>query len=345
MPLTVRPAALEVDRPAVIDLLARNLNPAYDAARFDWLYSRNPAGRGRLWVAVDTTTGEIIGTAAAFPRRFTVSGREACCWVLGDFCVSGRYRTLGPALALQRACLALAAETGTAFCYDFPSRAMMTVYQRLRIAPVGQMRRLVKAVRMDWRSTRVTSLPRLARGIASIVQRIVASSRGPRKPVDLAIALHKGPCGEEFSRLWEAETVNYGVCLKRTPDYLNWRYRENPTARHEILAARRRDRLVGYAAFTAEGESALLVDLFGSQDDDVLPALAQAVSDLARQRGCASLSVSLLDSHAWTGMFRRLGFVPREASPLIVSSVPAATGHTLLPVPAGVFLMSGDRDS
>jgi hypothetical protein len=196
---------------------------------------------------------------------------------------------------------------------------------------------------VDWRSAR---LPHLARGIASLAPRILSAARGRyRQPIDVVIAPHHGPCGEEFSRLWEAEAVNYGVCLERTPDYLNWRYRENPTAHHEILTARRQDRLVGYAVFTAQGQSALLVDLFGSQDEDILPALAQAVSDLARRRGCTSLSVSLLDSHPWTGMFRKLGFVPRESSPLIVSSVPDATGHALLSVPADLFFMSGDRDS
>lgn len=67
MAIAIRPGTLEADRLSVIGLLARHLNPAYDAARFDWLYTKNPAGPGRFWIAFDAATGEAVGTAAAFP--------------------------------------------------------------------------------------------------------------------------------------------------------------------------------------------------------------------------------------------------------------------------------------
>lgn len=346
MPVTVRPASLESDRDAVIGLLARHLNPAYDATRFEWLYTRNPEGKGRLWVALDTGTGEIVGSAAAFPRRVTVGGREAGCWVLGDFCVNERYRALGPALTLQRACLALADEAGIAFCYDFPSRAMMTVYRRLRVSPIGQMRRLVKTVKVDWRLGRLIRLPALRRTVALAGQRLLASThRRVKKPAELVVALQQEPCDEAFTRLWEAEAGGYDVCLKRTAAYLNWRYRENPIARHEILTARVGDRLLGYAVFTTVGESAVLVDLFGSRDTNTLQVLTQEVADLVRRRGCVNLSVSLVDSHRWTGMFRQLGFMPREADPVILSWSPDRAASAFPPVADRLFFMSGDRDS
>ena len=72
MAIAIRPGTLECDRLPAIGLLARHLNPAYDTARFDWLHTQNPAGPGRFWMAVDSDTGESVGTAAAFPRLFSV---------------------------------------------------------------------------------------------------------------------------------------------------------------------------------------------------------------------------------------------------------------------------------
>lgn len=344
MTVIVRPGVFETDRHEVVDLLTKHLNPDYDEARFDWLHRRNPAGSGRLWIAEDTTTGEVVGTAAAFPRGFSVEGRDALCWVLGDFCVSDRYRALGPALKLQRLCLGLAEDAGT-FCYDFPSHAMMPVYARLRIAPAGQMRRFVKVLRVDGKFTESMGRSLVARGVGWAVNRFLAVAARPRRlPSGLAIAVHEGPCGAEFSLLAEQESASYGVCLKRTAAHLNWRYLDNPLAHHRVLTARRHGRLVAYTIFTVDRDTATLVDLFGAQDETVLAALVQAAATVARHAGCGRLNVTLLESHAWVRLFHGLGFVPRECSPLVVSRSPelcVTTGGG----PGRLFVMSGDRDS
>lgn len=344
MAIAIRPGTLECDRLSAIGLLARHLNPAYDTARFDWLHTQNPAGPGRFWMAVDSETGESVGTAAAFPRLFTVEGREELGWVLGDFCVSDRHRSLGPALKLQRSCLQLAADSGTPFWYDFPSRAMMTVYQRLRIAPRGQMRRLVKLLRVEHKLAALTGLPRVARGIGRLLDGFRALRPGlPTTFRGLLLDLHSSRFGEEFSHLAERESASYGMCLKRSAAYLNWRYLDNPTASHEVVIARRQGRLMGYAVFTCDGTGATLVDLFGSQERRVLAGLVRAASAVARHRGGASLSVSLPDSHPWVGLFRRLGFARREASPFVLRTTPGSRVDTV--IDSGLLLMSGDRDS
>lgn len=345
MTIAIRPGTLEIDRLPAVGLLARHLNPAYDMARFDWLHTRNPAGPGRFWIAFDSATGETVGTAAAFPRLFAVGGREERGWVLGDFCVSDRYRSLGPALKLQRSCLELAADSDTPFCYDFPSRSMMTVYHRLRIAPRGEMRRLVKLLSVRRKLTAITGWPRLAGAFARVLDVVLALRPRVRAVPGLTLDLHVGPCGEEFSDLAEMESASYGICLKRSAAYLNWRYRENPTGHYEILTARREGRLVGYAVFTLDGGSAMLADLFGVQDEAMLAALVRAVSATARQRGCASLGVALFDSHPWVAMFRELGFARREASPFVLSASPDSTVNRAMHTEGGLFLMSGDRDS
>jgi hypothetical protein len=149
MSLVIRPAHLESDQELLVDTLVCHLNPLYDSVRFNWLYKNNPHGPARVWIMSDTTNGAVVGMAGAFPRRVYIGRREATCWVLGDFCIHERYRILGPALQLQRACLADIHPETIAFSYDFPSASMLAVYKRLRIDPLGNMCRFAKLLRID----------------------------------------------------------------------------------------------------------------------------------------------------------------------------------------------------
>jgi hypothetical protein len=341
--VAIRPGTLELDRLPAIGLLARHLNPSYDTARFDWLHTRNPAGPGRFWMAVDSATGETVGTAAAFPRLLSVAGREERGWVLGDFCVSDQHRSLGPALKLQRSCLDLAADAATPFCYDFPSQSMMTVYRRLRIAPRSQMRRMVKLLRVDLRLGGFAGLAHVSRVVAQIVDLVLGFRT--RVPAGLSMDLHQGPYGEEFSQLASAQSASYGICVNRSAAYLNWRYRENPTTCYETLTARQHGRLVAYGVFSVDGARATLADLFGANDQRILGALVGAITATVRQRGCGSLNVFVLDAHPWTAMFRRLGFLRRETSPFVFSVRPGSELERVTTTPESLFMMSGDRDS
>ncbi|HKW94423.1 MAG TPA: hypothetical protein VJX92_21240 [Methylomirabilota bacterium] len=346
MPVVIRPGNGAADQASAITLFSRHLNPAYDTERFDWLYRRNPAGSGRLWIAEDSGTGEIVGTAGAFPRLFSIDGEDVQGWTLGDFCVAERYRALGPALKLQRACLAPEPGAIDTFRYDFPSDAMMTVYRRLGIAPVGQLRRFVKLLRVDRALERVTPWPVLNLPIQGALNALLRLHDLPtRRPRGVALAIHDGPFGEEFSRLFDAQRAQYGICAKRTAEFLEWRYGQNPVEAHSTLTARRLGRLIGYAVFTRRGDAAAISDLFGVPEPEVLRGLVRRVAAIARERGDTNLSMSILDTHPWAEMLRGLGFVAREGHPLIwcvgESADRRATDRKL---DHGLF-MSGDRDS
>ena len=105
MSIEIRQAELEQDRQSIFNTLVRYLSPNLSEQRFDWLYERNPERKAIVWLAVDKNTQEVVGSAAAFPRAMVLGGEREMGWVLGDFCIDSHYRSLGPALQLQRACL------------------------------------------------------------------------------------------------------------------------------------------------------------------------------------------------------------------------------------------------
>src|SRR5262245_27702778 len=196
----VRSGDVDADRAGAIEMFKRHLNPRYDAARFDWMYRRNPHGLGRMWVATDAGDGSMAGVAGAFPRRVYVAGKVVLAWVLGDFCVSDRHRSIGPALSLQRACLAAASAGTIPFCYDFPSTGMIAVYRRMGIRPLGQMVRLRRILRVDGPVGRLVRAPAVLTRTVGSLANVLLARRMLRTPAsDLTVALLEGSFGDEFS--------------------------------------------------------------------------------------------------------------------------------------------------
>jgi hypothetical protein len=294
----------------------------------------------------DTTNGAVVGMAGAFPRRVYIGMREAICWVLGDFCIHEHYRILGPALQLQRACLADMHPETIAFSYDFPSTSMLAVYKRLRIDPLGNICRFAKPLRIDRKIeelVRIVPLVGLMKWVGNLA--LALQGRRQRDTGELTIVLHEGWCGEEFSVLARDVGWQYGVCVQRSAEYLNWRYVANPLVRCEILTARRNGVLVAYAVFTQSGEDAMVMDLFGVQDRQVISALVESLIRFLRKRCVITLSAPLFESHPWMTLFQRLGFRARETSPVVIYTSPGASQEGSSLQGMDWFFMYGDRDS
>ena len=347
MSIVIRQADLQRDRELLIEMLHRYLAPQLSAERFDWLYSKNPYGLARAWIAVDTSSEDVVGVASAFPRIFYVGDREELSFVFGDFCVHDQYRSLGPALQLQRACLTVVEEESASFCYDFPSLRMMAIYQRLGIPPSEQMVRLTKPLRVDRKVQDLLRSPVLSRGARVIGNAALALWDFHRKmreaPID--ITLHSGLCGEEFSALARETRAYHGACIKRTAAYLNWRYLANPFARYEMITARTGKTLLAYAIFAQEGGDGLLVDLFGREESAFLFTLVMKVSMLLRNRGASAVNVALVDSHPWLTFFQQAGFKVREGKPIVIYTPPNPRMLPSFGEKQKWLLLHGDRDS
>jgi len=345
MSVDVHIADLSRDRDAIIDALYRFLIPSADDKRFQCLYENNPQGHTRAWLAVGKGNSSIVGAAAAFPRRFYLGSAEIVAWVLGDFCLDAQYRSLGPALQLQRACLSVLENSQGAFCYDFPSASMVAVYKRLGFRVTGKMLRLAKPLRVD-RKVKEMIQNRAAQRAAASVGNVLLKIMSPRAKADgaLEIAIQQSPCGEEFTALAQEQRGKWGICLARSAAYLNWRYVENPLAHHEIITARRNGRLVDYIVWTQAGEDATIVDLFGEKDTRTMRRLIAEVVNLAHQHGVITLSVCMNEFYPWRFLFSEMGFRLRDSAPVVI--IPSKTfQHKIDPQLTGWYLMQGDRDS
>jgi GNAT superfamily N-acetyltransferase len=340
--IVIREGDVHADGERISRALKEHLTPLADQARFEWLYQRNPHGQVRVWLALDGNE-EIIGTAAAFPRALHIAGRQAEGWVFGDFCVSDSHRSLGPAIALQRALLDGAGSSGVPICYDFPSTAMTAVYKRLKIEPAARMIRMAKLLRVDRKVGERVGNEVIAAALSSLGNFVLRAAAG-RAAADqgIEISLLEERCGSEFDILAANGATRRGVCVQRSAHYLNWRYLDNPYKDHRLLVARRDDVLGGFAVLSSRERDGEIVDIFG-EDETVVGRLIDEAAELFRRHGAITVSAELIETHPWTELLKKRGFYPRESKPFIVYA--PASSDPLPPQQDAWFITAGDRDS
>src|SRR5690348_566363 len=343
MPVEIRRVSPESQRAVLIDLFRRYLNPDFDEIRFDWLYMRNPCGTVSVWVARDPAKDAVVGAAAAFPRRFFLRGQERLGLVLGDFCLAEQYRSAGPALQLQRACLQAVAPPHD-FCYDFPSPSMLAIYKRLGIQQTSSIVRWARPLRSESRLRSVVRSRTAAKVLARVGDAVLAGRGWKGKESHCDIELHAGPCDEEFTRLEEVLKCASGITAERKLDYLNWRYLGNAGSAHVILKARIRGGLAGYAVLRSDAKNTRIVDLVSAEDPGVISRLLGAAAEFSRRQGAETISLVVAQGHPWNAVFRRAGFRERESSPLVVV---ARADADVAPsdFQSRCYFTEGDRDS
>jgi hypothetical protein len=271
-------------------------------------------------------------------------GREITGLVLGDFCIDEKYRSLGPSLQLQRACIGAVEEEPFEFFYDFPSLSMMAIYNRLGIRQTARLVRLAMPLRAERKLESLVRSRTAARVLSAATNAALARRGWKGSSCGCTFSLQKGPCGEEFSILDSELRSQPGIRAVHTAEFLNWRYRENPLARHEIIAARRAQKLTGYVVFTLDVESPCIVDLCCLEEPALIASLLAAAVDHVRRLGAETVSLNAGESHPWRNIFKRAGFRTREFSPVVVRAR-GTTGISEMDFHSDWRLMRGDRDS
>lgn len=346
--IRVRGADPEADRDRILAVLGRNLPPAAVRDRYEWLYLDNPCGRASVWLAEDMKTGEAVGTSAGHPKRVWVNGALERSLNLSDFAIDRAYRSLGPALALLRATLAPMGRGDFAFSYDHPSEAMLALYRYMGGQAISRSQRWVYPLRVTpflqrwwgdaWKA-------RLLGGAADAALQAWDALRPKRRGVK--VELLSGDVGAPFDRLDEELAGDAKVRLARSASYLSWRYLKSAPHKHEILCARRGERLAGYLVFRpAAADAIAVIDLVAPRAPEVRAALMGALVKLGRARGKSALWANVLTGSPAARVFPALGFRPRESGAGVVIYSPKVAKETsdTLQNPTHWWTLEGDQD-
>jgi len=346
MRIEIRQADLVADRPIVLDLVRKNLTEDATVERYEWLYRRNPDGAGKAWIASDGATGEPIGIASAYPRLMQVQGEEVTCWNLGEFAVNSSHRSLGPALLLQKASLGPILEGRVAFSYDNPNTCFLAVYRRLGIPVTAHVARYLKPLRVDrrvarWIRSRLIARPLSALGNGLLRLGDVALRAGRR----FEIRHHESPFDAGFTRLHERVSRRFPVCGGRRAEYLNWRYRENPLRRSQVLTAWRGGEMRGYVVFHHHLIDGYIEDLSGEEIPGLARELLAATVGRLRRAGALTVSAWALEGSPLVASLRGAGFFQMKGYPLVVCTKPGGPFDGLVTDAGKWFVTRGDQDT
>jgi len=314
--IEIQPADIVADAGLLVESLRTHLTARSDMQRHAWLYRQNPHGQALAWIARDTTKQLVVGSGAIIPRRMWYQGAPQMACVMADFWVHPDYRTLGPAVKLQRACVAGAHALGFGFC-DMPQASMPAVYRRLGLSGDKVLVRSTKLLSVDHHLARLCGSRRLGSWLARPLNAALRlydrrPSPGGRCDIDRS----DEPFGPEYTRLARDCAGQYAICVHRDAQYLQWRYRSHYFLRHQVYTARRSGVLQAYLVVADVGGNAQIMDLFGTPDRGViLDLLLGAAAGL--RRDYPALYATLSGTHPLATMLAAAGFVSRARLPLV----------------------------
>jgi hypothetical protein len=335
--IVIRQANLENELGEVADTVNASFARALPLDRFRWLYQANPDGQATAWVAVDGSSGQIVGTTAVCPRRIRIggTGRNVLAWNCCDFSIRSRYRTMGAAIKLRRAARAAIDAGDSQFLYAHPNDRMLVIHLQVGHRPLGRMVRHAKLLRT---SSGVRPIDRAA----SVALRLVGTGLWRRSKHDTQLVNEWPLAG--LDSLFEDASRRLGTAVVRDSRYLDWRFRQNPLEHTELIVARGGERMSGYLIFTMKHGVGVVKDWL-AVDTSAVDALFQALIAEMRHRDAPSISVTALESHRDLPRLTALGFLRRpDSTTAVVYTNPDLADSKMVTNPDAWYMTLGDRD-
>jgi len=304
------------DLPTVAELRREILDEGvaplpHEAARAEWLYSKNPAGPAEI-LGLRERGGPWVGMVAIIPRQIWIDGTEHAGAYLCDFYVHPNHRSLLPALTLQKAARQHLADLGR-LNYTIPNERSLPIFRRLGADQTLLRHRWARPIRTKIFLERRDS--KIAVGIAPALDAALFA-------LDLLLSFGAPALqaqwletfDERFDDLWTASTKT-GLCIgERSARYLRWRFQDEPGHINKTvgLVDRRSGRLQGYVT----GE---LIDQEFAIRDCLTAALTGRRAGIwshallaIRALGAAGASIRLAGSEPVTQAISRAGFRRRD---------------------------------
>jgi hypothetical protein len=336
---------------SLCNLWSRNLGTicSEPQRRLEWFYLENPAGPGvvHLLEADGETTGPVgcIGIGA---RTYVCDGRTITVALFGDFVVDRRYRSLGPAIMLQRAARSCAQERFP-LSLGYPNLKALPTFLRLGFRNLGRLIRYSVPLRHGTYVQRYLSEP--AASVAGVLLDSVAMMRAMPGLLATRVAFeleNLAAPDARFDALWRCAQGRFACVAERTSSFLHWRFLRKPgpgSCRFWTLTRRGSRAVSAYAVVEAAGRNAHLRDLFGASPGDIA-ALLDCLLPALRSSGYVSASFACLGPPWLTEVLTKRRFVARDQQTVVIDwgNEPPVPPERLLDCSAW-FLTQADEDA
>lgn len=342
--LVVR-ADLAQDRGTILKFWHNNHQKPLDR-KFQWIYEGNPHGRALVWLIKHGPSGDCVGMVSVFPRKLWVGGRTVLAGVMGDFLIHEGHRTAGPAVMLMRNVRTAVPAAGIDLLYGFPNKTAEPILKRAGFQRLGGLTRLTRVLKT--RSLlKKRGLPDM---VAAMVSPIADAALRLGPSFRAGNARLEGDCrevrqfDERYSEAWKSART--GVAVERSPEYLTWKYLEDPDDTNRVCAVfgSSDQRVEGYLVSRQDENSVEIREIVG-ESGRARSSLIAGLTRHAQTLNADTIVVTLLDNVPFVRAMERLGFRrrPREGSVYWYGA--DAASFDGIGDSARWFLMLGDQDT
>jgi len=304
--------------------LQRNLDTNQERV-FEWQYTMNPAGAPWCWFAYDGNNAGAVAMTSLFPRHAYVDGAAVTCGQVTHFVIDSPYRSLGPALQLQRATFEPVNSGELQFCYDCPPHDRgMSTFVRLGMRANCEVTRYALPLRSNEYWEKRFGKKAWTTPVAAVTNLMLRMRRNGRSVPGLEIHEHKEMFEEEFSNLDRVVSSSGLIRASRSAADLNWRYRLDPGAgaandkkeEYRVLVARRGGELLAFLAIFLDPASGTghILDLFGSQISNVGLSLLEAAVGLSARPNFIACTRVVQKVVNWSHFLEPAGFAQGKQS-------------------------------
>lgn len=304
-------ADLDKNKEGILLVWEKNF-PHLPSQRYDWIYQKNPDGRAFSWIALETKSRSLVGSASLFPRRININGRTILAGIAGDFAVNQEHRNLNAAIKLQRAVVACLGQNSLEFIYGISNRKSEPAQLRAGYVLLGKIERWAKLLKI--RKYFKPPFPHwlISRPLDSILR---ALSRETRYRKGESYTVHRLEFFDQrFDHLWDKASKQFKIIGQRSKEYLNWRYGKSPHRNYHIFSLIHKDtqEIWGYIVYYLQDQVCFIADMLFLDFGSTFETLLSEFILYLRGQDVESISILLFGCPTLAEKLRSFGFHPRE---------------------------------
>jgi len=313
-----------------------------------WYFTQNPNHDSDDPAVLIALEGErIVGQAGLLPVELrTPSGTSRAAWLV-DFITDPQYRRRGLGTRMTRAamdrypvCLAAG-----------PNEQSRGVFERLGWVDAARLSRFRRVLFPGTGAKELARWRRLRRAIDLLAAPLRPRRRALRPREGYTVRAVDG-FDQEFEALWEAAQRQWQLAVVRSPRYLGWQFRAQPSKRFEVIGVYADDTLVGYAVlyfrrgWSADSPPAKAAITDVCYRTDIAPdspsELVKASLAQALDRGAGSLVTDVADPLMEKAL-EGLGFFKSSYETDVIASAEGELGR-LIGSQSNWYLTRADAD-
>jgi predicted N-acetyltransferase YhbS len=328
---------------------------------FDWVYGKNSLGPPIIPVARDKGTDKVVGFAMFIPMRVSWAGEERRALLGYNMVVDPAYRRQGIQTKVSAVGPELGKKQGYDFFYAFPNPTSLLGLIKSKYHVVSQIPMIIRPLDIAALTETHVGKPLMRWGVNlgwEVARRTLCRERCPSQNGLPMRIVEDTTLDESYDRFWDHVKTKYNLMLVRDRAFLQWRFRDIPIRKYQILSARHSGQILGYVVLSQADIRGTMVGLIA--DFMVLPGEhgEQAGSRLlqeALQRFKAAqllLTGGLMLPHTQEyALLQRAGYlrVPQRLAPqpfhLVLKSISGGIPSSVLTRPEAWYVSIADHDA